>query len=411
MTSPFDLNALDQQDPLAGCRNLFSIPEGTLYLDGNSLGPLPKAVPARLQQVLQQEWGTGLIQSWNTADWLHLPQRVGARLAPLIGATPEEVRAADSTSVNLFKVLAAALSLQNERPVVLSDTGNFPSDLYIAEGALQQEGRGRTLRLVEPEAVLEALDEQTAVALLTQVDYRTGRLHDLKAVTQRAHEVGALVIWDLAHSAGALPIDLNGGGVDFAVGCGYKYLNGGPGAPAFVYVAQRHHDSLQQPLSGWLGHAQPFAFETHYTPAPGIDRLLCGTPTVLGMSALEAALEVFADVDLEEVRKKSLQLTQLFIELVEERCSGFGLELVTPRLPEQRGSQVSLAHEEAYAVMQALIAEGVIGDFRAPNLMRFGFAPLYLSFQEVGEAVEHLRQILSERRWDRPEFKQRAAVT
>ncbi len=406
-----DLALLDQQDPLSSTRDLFSLPEGVLYLDGNSLGPLPRNVAARLQQVIQQEWGEGLIRSWNTADWLHLPQRVGARIARLIGAQPEEVRAADSTSINLFKVLSAALKLCADRPVVLSDTGNFPSDLYIAEGVLQQESRSRTLKLVEPEAVLEALDEQVAVVLLTQVDYRTGRLHDLKAVTRKAHDVGAFIIWDLAHSAGAVPVDLNGSEADFAVGCGYKYLNGGPGAPAFVYVAQRHQESLQQPLSGWLGHAQPFAFETRYTPASGADRLLCGTPTVLGMSALEAALEVFEGIEMEGIRKKSEQLTQLFLELVEDRCAGWGLELVTPRRPEERGSQVSFAHEEAYAIMQALIAEGVIGDFRAPNLMRFGFAPLYLSFQQVGTAVEHLRRILSERRWDRPEFQQRAAVT
>ncbi|MGA1598075.1 MAG: kynureninase [bacterium] len=411
MNSRSEFEALDAQDELAPWRDAFELPEGVIYLDGNSLGPLPKAVVQRVQQVVQEEWGRELIRSWNTADWLHLPQRVGARIARLIGAEPDEVIAADSTSVNLFKVLAAALEMCPGRAEVVSESGNFPTDLYIAEGVVHHASGERVLRLVSSDQVLEALSANTAVLLLTHVDYRSGQMHAMQEVTQRAHEVGALVIWDLSHSAGAMPVDLNACGADFAIGCGYKYLNGGPGAPAFLFVARRHQEAARQPLSGWLGHAQPFAFESGYTPAPGVDRFLCGTPGVLGMSALETALEVFESVDLQVVRSKSLLLSQHFMELVESRCAGFGLELATPREARLRGSQVSFAHPEAFAVMRALIAQGVIGDFRAPNLMRFGFTPLYTRFTDVWDAVEALREILQERRWDSPEFQQRTAVT
>ncbi|WP_337867503.1 kynureninase [Meiothermus sp.] len=404
------LQALDRSDPLAAKRQAFHIPVGLVYLDGNSLGPLPVTVREHLEHVLLQQWGTDLIRSWNTHGWVDLPLRVGAKIARLIGAESDEVIAADSTSVNLFKVLLAALKLRPGRRVIVSDIDNFPTDLYIAQGIAELLG-GYELRFVKKDQLEDALDEQTAVLMLTEVDYRTGYLYDMARLTQLAHQKGALTVWDLAHSAGALPVHLNRHGVDFAVGCGYKYLNGGPGAPAFVFVARRHQSVTTPFLSGWMGHKAPFAFVPEYLPAEDIRRLTVGTPSVLSMSALEAALEVFEGVDMEQVRQKSLQLTDLFIELMEPLAARYGLERVTPTDHARRGSQVSYRHPEGYAVMQALINQGVIGDFRAPDIMRFGFTPLYLRFTDVWEAVERLRQVLQKELWREPRFSQRAKVT
>ena len=391
-------------------RELFDLPEGVIYLDGNSLGPLPRAAKARARQTIEDEWGTMLIKGWNQAGWIDLPARVGDRIARLIGAAPGTVMACDSTSVNLFKTLSAALSL-SDRKVVLSDSGNFPTDLYVAQGLLAALGQGHELRVVEPEHVGEAIGPDVAVVMLTQVDYRTGRLHDMASITARAHEAGALMLWDLAHSAGALPVDLEGCGADFAVGCGYKYLNGGPGAPAFLYVRPDHADRVQPALSGWMGHAAPFDFSLEFAPAEGVHRMRVGTPPILSMALLDTALELWEGVDPTDLRARSIALSERFMAEVEARCAGHGLRLASPRDPEQRGSQVSFHCEQGYAVMQALIAEDVIGDFRAPDLMRFGFAPLYNTEGEVVEAASRLATILAERRWDRPEFLTRAKVT
>ncbi|WP_339948398.1 kynureninase [uncultured Albimonas sp.] len=395
-------------DPFARTRALFDLPEGVIYLDGNSLGPLPRAARERLAQVVSDEWGRLLIRGWNEAGWIDLPARVGARIGRLIGAEPDAVRAADSTSVNLFKCLSAALALRPGRRVILSEAGNFPTDLYVAQALAQALGQGHTLRLVTPEAVAEALDEDVAVMMLTEVDYRTGRRHDMAALTARAQAAGALTVWDLAHSAGALPVDLAGAGADFAVGCGYKYLNGGPGAPAFLYVAPRHQAEAAPALAGWMGHAAPFDFAPDYAPAEGLDRMLVGTPPILSLSALDAALEVWEGVDLAALRARSLALSETFLAALEGRED---LALASPREAELRGSQVSFRHPEGYAVMQALIARGVVGDFRAPDLIRFGFAPLYNTPAEVARAAAILVEVLDTAAWDRPEHRRRARVT
>lgn len=428
-------SALDAADPLRALRQQFSIPPGTLYLDGNSLGAMPAATPARVAQAVTAEWGHDLIQSWNTAGWFALPQKVGDQIARLIGAGPGEVVATDSTSVNLFKVLSAALNMAADnaaktgtaqRKVVLSERSNFPTDLYIAEGLCRE--RGLELRLMDhdgaPEAVaadIAAAGPDLAVLMLTHVNYRTGAMHDMAAITAAAHAVGALTVWDLAHSAGAVPVDLSGAQADFAVGCGYKYLNGGPGAPAFVWAAPRHVDRFWQPLSGWWGHAAPFQFTPDYQPAPGIARYQCGTQPILSLTALECGVHTLLAAEplggMTALRAKSLALTDLFIALVEQRCAGHGLALVTPRDHARRGSQVCLSRSTgAYAIVQALIARGVVGDFRAgdaqqPDILRFGFTPLYLGFEDVWNAVEHLRQVLDSGEWQDPRFHQKHAVT
>jgi kynureninase len=401
----------DTTDPLAHLRDEFTLPPGIIYLDGNSLGPLPKAAPARLAHAVQHEWGHDLIRSWNTAGWYELPRRLGAKIARLIGAQPHEVIVADSTSINLFKALVAALHLRPGRRVILSEPDNFPTDLYMAQGLIALLGHQHTLRLLPADQIADAIDDDTAAVLLTQVNYRTGELYDMAAITARAHAHGALAVWDLAHSAGALPVDLMGCAVDFAVGCGYKYLNGGPGAPAFIYVAERHQPDFAQPLSGWMGHAQPFAFDMNYTPAEGIARYLCGTQPVLSMTALECAVDLFAGVDMHAVRAKSLALTDRFIALVEPLCAQHGLTLITPRAHDRRGSQVALRHPDGYPIVQALIARGVIGDFRAPDILRFGFAPLYLRYQDVDDAVTILADILATAAWRAPEYQARNHVT
>ncbi len=402
--------ALDAADPLAPFRDRFVLPDGLVYLDGNSLGALPKAAAARVAEVVAHEWGEGLVRSWNDAGWIDLPRRVGDKIARLVGAGPGEVVCADSTSVNVFKVLSAALALRPGRSTILSEEGNFPTDLYVAEGLARLLERGHRLRLVPRSDVRSAPDGDTAVLLLTHVDYRSGERHDLEAVTRAGHEAGALIAWDLAHSAGAMPVDLAAAGADFAVGCGYKYLCGGPGAPAFLYVAPRHQEAFRQPLSGWLGHAEPFAFEAAYRPAPGISRALCGTPPILSMSALDAALDVILAADLALVRAKSEAMTSFFVEAVEQEC-GEAVQLVSPRVSSLRGSQVSFAHPDAYAVMRALIERGVVGDFRAPDVLRFGFAPLYVRFADAWETARALAEVLSSHAHERPEFRRRAAVT
>jgi len=406
-----DCEALDRADPLARKRDAFAIPEGLIYLDGNSLGVLPRNVPARIREVAEEQWGRTLIKSWNEHGWFQLPQRVGDRIARLIGAAPSTVVAGDTISVNLFKLLGAAAKLTPSRRVILSDSGNFPSDLYVAQGFRDLMDQGYEVKVVAPEEVMAAIDEQVAFTMITEVDYRTGRRHDMKAVTAKAHAAGALAIWDLAHSAGATPVDLAGTGADFAVGCTYKYLNGGPGAPAFLYVRPGLQDKVQPPLAGWWGHAAPFAFDLDYRPAPGIIRNQCGTQPILSMAALDAALDVWDDVDMMAVRAKSVALCETFIGLVERRCGAHGVTVAGPRDMAARGSHVSLHHPEGYAVMQALIAANVVGDFRAPDMMRFGFTPLYTRFAEVWDAVDILTRILDERTWDQPQFRARKAVT
>ncbi|HWG80681.1 MAG TPA: kynureninase [Stellaceae bacterium] len=403
--------ALDAADPLAAMRAQFALPEGVIYLDGNSLGALPKATPARLAELIERHWGRDLITSWNTHDWIRLPQRLGDKIARLIGAGSGAVVVADSTSVNLFKTLAAALRLNPERRVILSERDNFPTDLYIAEGVAGFLEQGHMLRLAEGDDIAGAIDGETAVVMLTHVNYRSGAMHDLGAVTAAAHRAGALMLWDLAHSAGAMPLDLAAADADFAVGCGYKYLNGGPGAPAFLFVAPRHQESFRQPLSGWLGHAEPFAFETSYRPAPGIGRYVSGTPPVLSMAALEVGLDLLLEVPPAALREKSVALTECFIAAVEQEAAGLGLTLLSPRESSRRGSQVSFRHPSGYPVMQALISDGIIGDFRAPDILRFGFAPLYTRFVDAWDAAAALAEVLRTRGWDRPEFHRRATVT
>lgn len=401
-----DIQLLDRNDPLAVFRDRFSLPEGVIYLDGNSLGALPRGVKARMDDVVSNQWGEGLIRSWNTHDWIDLPGRVGDRIARLVGAAPGTVTVADSTSVNLFKVLSAAVHLRSERRVILSEKGNFPTDAYIAAGLAELLGQGHELRLVEADELPEALDADVAVLMLTEVNYRTGARQDMASLTAAAHAAGALTVWDLCHSAGAIPVDLTAAGADFAVGCGYKYLNGGPGAPAFVYAAPRHHADLRQPLTGWLGHAVPFTFAEDYQPADGIARMRVGTPPILSMQALDAALDAFDGVDLGAVKAKADRLFDLFVGEVAD----LGLTLATPTDPARRGTQVSLRHPEAYAVVQALIARGVIGDFREPDIMRFGLTPLYLRYQDVWYAAQILCEIIAANAWDQPEFKARAKV-
>jgi kynureninase len=416
MTTREQALALDAQDPLRALREQFSLPAGVLYLDGNSLGVLPKATPARVQQVVQEEWGTGLIRSWNSAGWITLPQRVGDKIARLVGAGSGELVVADSTSVNLFKVLSAALTITAadapQRKTIVSERSNFPTDLYIAEALCRE--RGFELVLAEPEELPALLNARTAVLMLTHVNYRTGRMHDMAALTAAAHAAGALTVWDLAHSAGAVPVDLQAANADFAIGCGYKYLNGGPGAPAFVWAHPRHASRFWQPLAGWMGHAAPFEFTPGYRPAEGISRYLCGTPALLSLAALECGVDTVLAAaphgGMAALRAKSLALTRLFAEKVQAECPA--LRLVSPTDDAQRGSQVCFAHDEmAYAVVQALIGRGVIGDFRAPDVLRFGFTPLYLRHVDAWDAAEHLRQVLHTGEWREPRFQQRHAVT
>jgi kynureninase len=404
-----DMRALDAADPLRPMRDRFALPTDVIYLDGNSLGPAPKAVAARLAEVIGREWGEGLVRSWNAADWIGAPARIGAKIAPLIGAAAGEVIVADSTSVNLFKLLAAALARQAPRRAILTEAGDFPTDRYVAQGATRVLGAAE-LRTV-PSGLTEALDADVAVLMLTHVHYRTGARHDLAGLTKAAHDAGALVLWDLSHSAGAMRIDLGAAGADLAVGCGYKYLNGGPGAPAYLYVAESLQAELASPLTGWMGHAEPFAFADDYAPAPGIGRFLTGTPPMLSLLALECGVDLFAGIDLAEVEAKAQQLVTLFIDQVEARCAGQGLAPITPRDPARRGSQVAFAHPNAWPIMQALIERGVIGDFRAPDVLRFGITPLYIGYEDLWRAVEALAEVLETGAWREPRLQARARVT
>jgi kynureninase len=403
--------SFDKQDPLASLRGEFALPEGVIYLDGNSLGALPRQTLTRINEVIANEWGSGLIRSWNAAHWMEAPARIGDKIARLIGAGPGEVIVADSTSVNLFKLLAGALRVQPGRHFILTEASNFPTDLYIAQGLVELLGGNHVVRAVDRGVIERSLDGSVAVLMLTHVDYANGAIHDMRGITAAAQKVGAIMLWDLSHSAGAVPIDLNAAQVDLAVGCGYKYLNGGPGAPAYLYVAKGLQEAMQSPLSGWMGHAAPFAFEPEYRPAPGITRQLAGAPPILSMLALEVAIDLWLRVDQTEARRKSMALGDLFIQRVDETCRDLGVEVVGPRDAQQRGSQVSLRHKESYRVMRALIDRGIIGDFRTPDLMRFGFAPLYTRYVDVFDAVRGLREVLTSRAWDRPEYQNRLAVT
>jgi kynureninase len=393
----------------ARTRALFDIPDGMIYLDGNSLGPLPVAAKRRVADMLADEWGKHLIKGWNVSGWISLSRRIGDRVGKLIGAPDGTTIMGDTLSIKVCQALAAALDLNPGRKIVLSDRGNFPSDLYIAQGLIGSLGRGLELKIVEPEEVADAIDENVAVLMLTEVDYRTGRLHDMKALTAKAHEAGALTVWDLAHSAGALPVDVLGAGADFAVGCTYKYLNGGPGAPAFIYVAPRHLETARPALSGWLGHEAPFAFDLDYRAGHGIDRMRVGTPPVIALTVLDAALDAWEGVSMADLRAQSIALCDLFIAEVERRCPE--LTLATTRDGTRRGSQVSFRHPQGYAIMQALIAQNVIGDFRAPDAIRFGFTPLYIGEKEVLGAADILETIMKDRLWNRPEYHRKAAVT
>ena len=393
----------------AWTREQFHIPLGLIYLDGNSLGPLPKATPARLERMLSEEWGEHLIGGWNACGWMEMPRRLGDRLGRLIGAAPGQTVVGDTLSIKVFQALAAALQLRPERRVILSDRGNFPSDLYMAEGLIRLLGDRHELRLVAPHELEDAITDEVAALLVTEVDYRTGRRHDVAALTAKAHEMGALAIWDLAHSAGAVPVDVTAGKADFAVGCTYKYINAGPGAPAFIYIAPEHAEEADPALAGWLGHASPFAFEQGYRPGEGIERMRVGTPPVLQMAALDAALDIWDEVDMTKLRRRSLDLTALMIDEVETHCPG--LRLATPRDGAARGSQVSFRSEHGYAIMQALIDLGVVGDFRAPDILRFGITPLYIGEAEIHEAVEVLARILRGALWDQPKYQRRKRVT
>jgi kynureninase len=406
-----DCERLDAEDLLAHARARFRLPDSIIYLDGNSLGALPAATPGRLAEIVEKEWGEDLIRSWNAHDWIGLPGRIGAQIAPLIGAETDEVIAADSTSVNLFKLAAAGLRLNAPRRVILSERGNFPTDLYVLQGLEDMLDSAVELRLVTCDEIASALDESVALLVLTHIHYKTGQLHDMRVLTEAAHRRGALALWDLSHSAGAVELFLDRDGADLAIGCGYKYLNGGPGAPAFLYVARRHQQHLQQPLSGWMGHAAPFEFGDSYRPAEGIARTLCGTPAVLAMAALAEGVATFDGIAMRDVRNKSKALGDLFLALVKMRCAGAGFEIACPLDADRRGSQVALRHAEGYAIVQALIAHGAIGDFRAPDILRFGFAPLYTRYVDIWDAVERLAAIMGQESWRGARYQTRAAVT
>jgi kynureninase len=407
-----DCVALDERDPLAPFRSRFDLPAGVIYLDGNSLGALPHRVRAAVTHTVDHEWGQQLVTSWNGAGWFASGSRVGALIAPLIGAAPHQVVAGDSTSINIFKAVTAALRLRPGRNVIVSERGNFPTDSYIIHGAARaMQAEVIDVDPADVSAAIAAAGDRLALVELTHVHYKTGAMYDMAAITDLTHRNGGLVLWDLAHSAGALPVHLDVCRADFAVGCGYKYLNGGPGAPAFVYVAERHHGELDPVLTGWFAHRDPFAFEHGFEPIDGIERMLVGTPNVLSMVALEAALLDWADVDLQALRAKSCAMGDLFIRLTDERLHTYGFGLASPRDATLRGSQVSLTHEHGYAIMQALISKGVIGDFRAPEILRFGFTPLYVGYADLWDAVEILREIMESKSWDSPEFTHRKTVT
>ncbi len=408
--------ALDSADTLALTRQRFSLPTDKIYLDGNSLGALPVTTKEAVAASISGDWGQDLIGAWNKADWVNLPATVGAKLAPLLGADANEVIIADSTSINIFKLLAGVLLLPDiandpRRNVIISERDNFPTDLYIAEGINAMLGQRYTLKLVEADEIAVAMNHETAAVLITQVNYRTGRVHDMAALNRAAQAAGAHIVWDLSHSAGAIPLELNADGAAFAIGCGYKYLNGGPGAPGYLYVASKYQTLLSTPLSGWFGHKAPFQFSVSYLPADNMQRFLCGTPSVLATVALRCGIETFDGVSLQEVREKSLALTDLFLDLMAEHCAEAGVECVSPKAHALRGSQLSFSHDDAYAVMQALIDRGVVGDFRAPNLIRFGFTPLYTRYVDCFDAVMIIKDVLQSGAWKEDKYRERLLVT
>lgn len=409
MITRADLAALDRADKLASFRDRFTLPEGVIYLDGNSLGPLPRATPGRVAAAVEAEWGQGLIRSWNDAGWIDLASRVADKIGSIVGAPRGSVVVADSTSINLFKVLGAALAMQPGRRVILSERSNFPTDLYVAQGLAAFLAAGHELRTLPAEEIEGAIDDTVAVVMLTHVNYRTGSMHDMAALTRAAHAHGALALWDLAHSAGAVPVDLTGAGADFAVGCGYKFLNGGPGAPAFLFAAPRHHDALRFPISGWLGHAAPFAFEPDFRPAPGLASAVIGTPPILSLTALDVGVSLMAEADGADIRAKSVRQVSMLAELIEAAIPAFRRE--TPTDPARHGSQLCFSHPDAYAVMQAAIARGVIGDFRAPDILRFGITPLTLRYVDLWDAAAILETIMTQDLWRDPAYAVRRTVT
>ena len=407
-----DLKYLDKQDPLSRYREEFFLPKNTIYFDGNSLGPVPKKTIKNLNKTINEEWGKDLINSWNKANWINLPQALGDKIAPLLGAKSGEVVVVDSTSLNLFKVLTSALRLNKNRKKVVSESTNFPSDLYILEGVNGMLNNHYECQLIDDDINFEKyIDSSTAVVMLSHINYKTGRISDMKKITDYAHQQGALVVWDLSHSVGVIPMDLHNIGVDFAVGCTYKHLNGGPGAPGFLYVHSDLIAIVSQPLSGWLGHSDPFAFEAKYTPANNINKFICGTPSILSYKAVESALDIFDEISLEQVREKSIQLSELFIKLIQQECGDFGFELFSPIDAALRGSQISYKHENAYPIMQSLISRGIIGDYREPNILRFGISPLYMRYEDVWSAIICLKNIMQSNEWDSSNFKIRNYVT
>ncbi|MEM1070241.1 MAG: kynureninase [Planctomycetota bacterium] len=402
--------SLDEQDPLASLRHEFMLPDGVIYLDGMSLGALPKKTSQCVSDVVNEQWGQGLIRSWNSAGWMEAPQRIGGKIARLINAHSDEVVIADSTSVNLFKLLVGALDLKPERRTVLIESTNFPTDIYIAKG-VSQLLPGIDVRVISVDQLSESLDDSVAVVMMTHVDYKSSQLQDMEGITRLVHNAGALMLWDLSHSTGAVPLDLARSRVDFAVGCGYKYLNGGPGAPAFVFVALRHLQNFKQPITAWMGHARPFDFTIDYEPSPNISRMLSGTPMILSLAALEVGVDLWAKIDPTLARAKSVALSKLFLSILERTLDTGCLKVASPRDPSQRGGHIAIRHEQGYAVMQAMIDRGVIGDFREPDLMRFGFAPLYLRFIDIWNAAQILTKVIQTNAWDSPEYRERAAVT
>ena len=407
-----DLKHLDKQDPLSKYREEFFLPKNTIYFDGNSLGPVPKKTIKNLNKTINEEWGKDLINSWNKANWINLPQTLGDKIAPLLGAKSGEVVVVDSTSLNLFKVLTSALRLNKNRKKIVSESTNFPSDLYILEGVNGMLNNHYECQLIDDDINFEKyIDSSTAVVMLSHINYKTGSISDMKKITDYAHQQGALVVWDLSHSVGVIPMDLHNIGVDFAVGCTYKHLNGGPGAPGFLYVHSDLIAIVSQPLSGWLGHSDPFAFETKYTPANNINKFICGTPSILSYKAVESALDIFDEISLEQVREKSIQLSELFIKLIQQECGDFGFELFSPIDAALRGSQISYKHENAYPIMQSLISRGIIGDYREPNILRFGISPLYMRHEDVWSAIICLKNIMQSNEWDSSNFKIRNYVT
>ena len=408
-----DFIKLDTLDPIKKVREEFALPKDVIYFDGNSLGPLPKNTIKSLDSVIQREWGDGLVRSWNDENWINLPRNLGNQIAPLIGAKEGEVIVVDSTSVNLFKVLSSALMLNKNRKVIVSESGNFPSDLYILEGVNNMFGESYERCLMDEgdEEIEKYIDSSTAVVVLSHINYKTGRITDIKKITTFAHEKGALVVWDISHSVGVLPMNLHDLGVDFAVGCTYKHLNGGPGAPGFLFVHSSLIEKVSQPLTGWLGHIKPFDFEVEYKPANDINKFICGTPPIIAYKAIESGLEIFKDLSIIEIREKSTKLSEMFIQLMKQECTEFGFTLFSPKNSEHRGSQISFLHENAYSIIQALISHGIIGDYREPNVMRFGISPLYMRFEDVWNAITCLREIMQTGEWQSEKFKNKNYVT